>query len=105
MNKTGFKINFINNLPVVFPRLASEHKNDLVVIDQNKTGEVKYLHFSLFLSKSRRFPFFSAPNINGELFKKIPRKKIFDSGQDEWSLDDRMIEFQWGSKIIQCKEK
>jgi endonuclease G len=104
MNRTGFKVNFIDQLPVGFPKLSEDQRNDLVIRDSKKTGEIKYLHYSLFLSESRRFPYFTATNINGGLFKKIPRKKVFDSGRDEWSVDDRIAEHQWGQRLYNAKK-
>lgn len=104
MTRSGYKVSFIDDtLPVAFPKFSREHINDLVISDRNKTGEIKYLHFSIFLSKSRRFPFFTATNINGELFKKIPRKQVFPSGRDEWSIDERIEEFQWGQNLYDAK--
>src|SRR5882757_1146303 len=105
MARNGFKTDFIDaGLPVRFPRLGPAQRADLVLSDAKKTGELKYTHFSVFLSKSRRFPYFTATNIDGSLFKPIPRKQVFDSGRDEWSIDDRVTDFQWGPHLYNAKK-
>jgi endonuclease G len=100
MANTGYQPGFMGKaLPVAFPKLNKAQKNDLAIADQKKTGELKYPHFSLFLSKSRKFPFFTATNIDGKLFKSIPRTTIFPSGTDKWSIDARVKDFQWGASL------
>ena len=69
MANTGYQPGFMGKaLPVAFPKLNKAQKKDLAMADPKKTGELKYPHFSLFLSKSRRFPFFTATNIDGNRF-------------------------------------
>ncbi|REJ81320.1 MAG: protease [Bacteroidetes bacterium] len=64
-------------------------KNDVVELDkEHRTNrnkyELKYEHFSVVMSKSRRLPIFSACNINGSQWYKIPRKN------DTWYIDNRI---------------
>src|SRR5258705_8256781 len=97
ISANGFQTDFIDaGLSVHFPSLSEKQKKDLVTTGTERSGELKYPHFSLFLSGSRRFPFFTATNIDGKLFKKIPRDTIFPGGNDVWSIDKRVTEFQWG---------
>jgi DNA/RNA endonuclease G (NUC1) len=53
------------------------------MINEPAIPEIDYPHFTLYLSKSRGFPYLTATNIDVDLFKPIPRKKVFDSGRDE----------------------
>ncbi|RXK86373.1 DNA/RNA non-specific endonuclease [Filimonas effusa] len=101
--QTGYQINFMG-VSVPFPQLSAGQLKDLARTDEKKTGELKYPHFSVFLSSSRCFPFFTATNIDGKLFKKIPRKEVFPSGNDEWSLDERAADFQWGAHLYSAQK-
>ncbi len=101
MNNTpGYRPDFISTaLSVKFPQFTSLSPSQLVTFGTERKSEITYPHFSLFIHKERRFPIFTATNIDGDLFKRIPRKSIFPSGSDEWSIDERVSEFQWGSKL------
>jgi endonuclease G len=55
---------------------------------------LRYTHFSLVLSKSRRLPIYTAVNIDGEQLRNIPRKG------DAWYFDPRVDkDFQAGNDI------
>jgi len=96
----GFKTDFIApNLVVDFPTLTDEQLSDLVHIGSPGNPELTYPHFSLYLSKSRRFPYFTATNIDGGLFKRINRDDLFPSGKDEWTVDSRAADYQWGASL------
>jgi len=96
----AFRADFIgSDLIVNLPIVNNAQRDDLVMINEPATPEIDYPHFTLYLSKSRRFPYFTATNIDGDLFKPIPRKKVFGSGRDEWSLDSRFPDYQWGAKL------
>jgi len=104
-NFKGYMPEFLgDNLVVNFPLLNTEQKRQIAPISESKNGELKYTHYSLFLHKTRWFPFFTATNINGKLFKKIKRKEVFDSGRDEWRIDERAEGFQWGSHLYTAKK-
>ena len=54
---------------------------------------IKYINYSLQQSASHKFPFYTATNIDGIQFKKVPRK-------DNWRKDTRLSqEFQWGKEL------
>ncbi|HMD00412.1 MAG TPA: DNA/RNA non-specific endonuclease [Ferruginibacter sp.] len=92
----GYITNFIGkDLVVNLPKLSAGQKKDLALIDGSPSGEIQFPHFSVFLSKSRKFPIFTATNINGGLFKPITRKSIFPGGKDVWKVDLRAKDFQW----------
>lgn len=92
----GYNINFLKdelvNDSVVFPVFTDNLKNDIATVTGNEESIVNYLNFSLQISKSRKFPFFTASNIDGILFKKASRST-------NWKKDIRVREFQWGQEL------
>lgn len=48
-----------------------------------KTGELKYRHFSVWMTKSRKLPLVTAVNIDGNLSKRLGRI-------DKWYIDGRL---------------
>ena len=89
----GYQPDFLGTtLQVPLPTLPVDKRPDMA-------PELTYTHFSVYLSKARRFPYFTATNINGELFTQINRDAVFDSGNDEWRIDDRAKGMQWGSAL------
>jgi len=88
----GYDEKFISNQTVPLPNLSSEQNDDLVLDDEgNKV--IKYINYSLQQSASHKFPFYTATNIDGIQFKKVPRK-------DNWRKDTRLSqEFQWGKEL------
>ncbi len=101
MSANGFKPDFIDpsrkSLSVNWPTLSTSQQQDLAMVGDS--GKLHYDHFSVALSKSRKFPFYTATNIDGGLFKKIKRADIFDGGKDVWEEDSRAEGFQWGQKL------
>lgn len=54
---------------------------------------IKYINYSLQQSASHKFPFYTATNVDGIQFKKVPRK-------DNWRKDKRLSkEFQLGKEL------
>ena len=96
----GYKADFIGtNLPVAFPKLNASQKKDIAPVTGSTSGEITFPHFSVVLCRSRKFPFFSAANINGDLFKKVTRKSIFPGGRDVWKVDTRAKAHQWDNDL------
>ncbi|WP_326673403.1 DNA/RNA non-specific endonuclease [Streptomyces canus] len=56
------------------PQLDAEFTHDAVVLEGSEI--IPYTHFSLTLSKKRRFPFWVGWNINGGTLKKLSRNGI-----------------------------
>lgn len=77
---------------VPLPILGSRHTNDLAPVPDNEKSIVNYLNYSVQLSISRKFPFFTASNIDGQLFKKANRAP-------SWKKDERVKEYQWGQEL------
>ena len=75
---------------VALPILNDDQNDDAVKIGD--TSVIKYVNYSLQLSIAHKFPYYTASNIDGILFKKVPRK-------DNWRKDRRIQEFQWGKEL------
>lgn len=88
----GYDEKFISTQTVPLPNLSTKQNNDLVLDDKgNKV--IKYINYSLQQSASHKFPFYTATNIDGIQFKKVPRK-------DNWRKDSRLSkEFQLGKEL------
>lgn len=76
------------SLPVPGP----SHKNDIAPVKGNEKSIVHYFNYSLQLSGSRKFPLYTASNIDGKLFLQATRSK-------SWKKDSRVKNFQWGSTL------
>jgi endonuclease G, mitochondrial len=91
VNREGYRADFIGGDHVIpLPKLRADIAGDLAALLPGSTdkkdlkgGELKYTHFSMKVSKSRRLPFFSAVNINGETEAKVTRT-------DVWKFDPRI---------------
>lgn len=88
----GYDDEFILNKKVLLPKLNEEQSRDLV-LDEDGNNIIKYINYSLQLSLDHKFPFYTATNIDGLKFKKIPRK-------DNWRKDNRIVkDLQWGTEL------
>jgi endonuclease G len=95
----GYNPFFIGNkkLKVGLPVVGASHIDDVVSIREKTTSVIDYINYSLVLSSSRKFPYFTASNVNGSLFKKAPR-------DDNWRKDARLKSAQWGSELYSAKK-
>jgi endonuclease G len=97
-NYQGYQADFMGEgVEVPLPELAAAKQTDLA-------PELPYTHFSVFLSRSRRFPYFTATNVNGQLAWQIPREQVFPGGADRWVVDDRCPGFQWGQLLYSAPQ-
>jgi len=88
----GYDENFILNHSIPTPCLNEEQLSDLAV-NSDGTAMIRYINFSLQLSCAHKFPYYTATNIDGLKFKKVPRK-------DNWRKDDRLPkDLQFGSEL------
>lgn len=98
----GYIPDFISKqCKVPLPILSAIQQKDLAPIKGSRKKTLDYIHFSLALSKKRRFPYFTATNIDGKQFRSIPRRDLF-GGSDRWSIDDRATPFQWGDELYRA---
>lgn len=86
----GYKANFLGSV-VNMPKLSSSKLADAVKL--NSSEIIKYTHFSLTQSKSRKFAFWVAWNIDGGSIKKVSRSGI------SFKRDSRFSEFQIGDEL------
>lgn len=93
----GYNPHFFEGNEVPLPKLAENYIHDLAAVGDNDKGVVNYVNYSLSLSASHKFPFFTAANIDGALFQKVPRK-------DNWRKDPRAKEFQWGKELYAAEK-
>jgi endonuclease G len=81
---SGYDIAFLGEGHVIpLPVLQSSLAQDIAMTTDG-SQELKYTHFSIVMSKSRRLAFFTAVNIDGGQLKKIARDT------DRWYYDPRI---------------
>lgn len=88
----GYDASFLSGWKIPFPKPKGK-----ALTDARKIGssiEIKYTHFSVVLSKSRKMTLFGAVNIDGAKSRRIARTPIV------WAFDGRISEkFQWGDAL------
>lgn len=91
-NYQGYLTTFISEeLAVPLPVIKCS-----VPTDQSQVFE--YTHFSVVMSWIRRFPYYTATNINGRAFRQLNRK-------DNWREDVRYgPRWQWGSALYNVQD-
>lgn len=82
--REGYDPDFLGSgaLTVALPDLGARN-SDLAPVSDDQNGELKYTHFSVLQSKSRRLPMLTAVNIDGDKAMRLQR-----SGS--WKLDGRI---------------
>jgi endonuclease G len=84
---------------VDLPALSAERCVDVVPLNDGSGNELKYTHFSVVMSKSRRLAFFTAVNIDGANLRKLPRDA------DRWYFDPRIErQYQMGPPAYSSNE-
>lgn len=95
-DRDGYDAAFLDGWDIPLPRPAGERAGDLLDVRRGpgRGGvELKYEHFSVMMSKSRRMPLLTAANIDGNESKSVPRIKT-------WNFDGRLDkEDQWGDAL------
>ncbi|WEK34511.1 MAG: DNA/RNA non-specific endonuclease [Candidatus Pseudobacter hemicellulosilyticus] len=92
---SGYRTNFLN-AAVNLPTLNSKQSEDLAPVDGRPDNVAEYINYSLQVSASRGFPYYTASNIDGVNFKKAPRR-------DAWRTDQRISrEHQWGPELYRA---
>jgi endonuclease G len=82
LNRTGYDPNFLG-VQVMLPEMIARAEDVLTFEQEGRVGnELKYQHFSVVMSRSRRLCFFSAVNIDG--------KKSRRSLRGGWLMDPRI---------------
>lgn len=101
MSLLGYSKNFMEvgeiPYPTVQPIELEKFENEgLAAVDY----ALDYCNYSLFQNPFRKFPYYTACNIDGGLFKKIKRDELFEGRGDKWAKDARIPkEHQWGNEL------
>ncbi|GKS59889.1 endonuclease [Nitrospira sp.] len=82
--RPGYSRQFLPGFQVCHPTMTGRRTDDAAPLLDGSGSELKYQHFSVVMSKSRRLAIYVACNINGKRSQKIRR------GRDRWSLDPRI---------------
>lgn len=92
--RSGYSPSFLNGWNIPLPKL--KQGADMLKIKHGASKgdvELKYEHFSVIMSKSRRLPLITATNIDGSQSRSIPRIST-------WSFDGRLDKGdQWGDAL------
>lgn len=81
---------------------VEKFRNTLLEVDDYY---LDYFNYSVLQSPFRKFPYYTASNIDGSLFKSIKRADIFSGGSDSWKKDDRIPkESQLGKELYSAKK-
>ena len=94
--RPGYDRAFLGGAPVPLPPLTGAAARDTVKFTgpNGRTDELRYHHFSVVMSKSRRFARLTAVNIDGG------QSVEFDRENDAWSFDPRIDKkFQVGNAL------
>lgn len=83
-NRSGYKEDFLEDFTVPLPVPAEKIRVDVAPLKDGSGTVLKYEHFSVIMSKSRRLALFTACNIDGQSSRKIKRSA------DSWSYDGRL---------------
>lgn len=91
----GYKPNFLGTgrLSVALPRLPEALADDEAALTDGGT-ELKYTHFSVVCSASRRLPIVTAVNIDGAKSKSLAREDREFEAADVWFYDLRIPKAQ-----------
>ncbi len=94
-NRKGYDPKFIPGWRIRLPQPSG----DMRQLRRGGTGtELKYQHFSVIMSASRRMPIITAVNIDGSQSRRLPRI-------DKWNYDGRLNqEDQIGNELYQSNE-
>jgi endonuclease G len=84
--RSGYRPDFLSGWRIELPLATGAKKADMRRLRRGGTGvELKYCHFSVVMSASRRMPMVTACNIDGKRSRKLPRITT-------WSFDGRLDE-------------
>ena len=96
---TGYDPAFLgNDYLIPLPKLSPDLEEDVAIL-KDGTQILRYTHFSLLLSKSRRLAYYTAVNIDGDQLKTMPRNG------DRWYFDPRIErKYQSGPELYERNE-
>lgn len=83
-DRQAFDEDFLDDFPVPMPRCVGRTAGDEAPLKSGGGHVLRYSHFSVVMSMSRRIALYTACNIDGRASKKIKRDA------DAWYYDDRI---------------
>lgn len=97
-DRTGYAADFLGeDASVPLPTASEALADDVVIIDENDPNnptELRYLHYSVVMKRSRRLALFTAVNIDGAQARRVKR------GRDRWRFDPRLPrDMQLGNEL------
>ena len=97
----GYKKTFLGRkFNVSLPKPDKKKLPDIAPVVNKKDNILQYPNYSVLQSASRKFPIFSASNIDGKFFQSIGRNSLFPGGNDRWAKDPRLSkDHQWGDEL------
>ena len=100
-NFKGFKKTFLGTkFSVSLPKPEKTIVPDFAPVTGSKDNILHYPNYSVLQSQSRKFPIYTASNIDGKNFRSIGRESLFPGGSDRWEKDPRLAkEHQWGDEL------
>lgn len=84
--RTGYDTGFLGDFMVELPTPSPDRAGDVLQVEGSTGGRLDYTHFTVVMSKSRRFALFTAVNIDGGASTSVHR------GDDHWAFDGRIPE-------------
>lgn len=97
----GYHEDFLGSgLQVSLPTLARTQLRFVAPVKDATDNVLRYHNYSVIQHAERRFPFFTAANINAKDFISLRRKDVFKGGSDRWRKDPRIsFKHQWGAEL------
>jgi endonuclease G len=97
--REGYQRDFLDGWKIELPRPKGARAADVRTLRRGGRGsELKYEHFSVLMSVSRRMPMLTAVNISGDESRRLPRIQT-------WSYDGRLDPAdQWGDALYDGNE-
>lgn len=86
----GYNSNFLPGIDL--PKLHEDLADDILKTGDFPDGVIHYINYSVLMSTERKFAYYSAANIDGDAFQKVPRK-------DYWRKDKRLTNALLGQEL------
>ena len=81
--RRGYEPGFLDGFKIDLPLLSGAASGDMLSLPDGSGVELKYMHFSVIMSASRRMPLLTAVNIDASQSRRLPRIST-------WSFDGRL---------------
>lgn len=94
VDRSGYSVSFLDQ-DVALPIVSSEFGKQIPPVIGVANGLLNYTHYSVLMHPTRRLAIYAAANINGKLWRHIPR-----TTSDKWFFDPRLKpELQAGNEL------